>query len=436
MRIGVVGGGFTGLAAAYELSKKVHDVVVFEKDSQLGGLAATFATGGQELEKFYHHWLGTDEHIFNLIKEIGCGEKLLFKESKVGIYFANTIYRFSSPLDLLKFKPLPLFSRIRFGFSILYSWMLRDMKALEAISAEDWLIKIAGRKSYETIWKPLLIGKFGKDHYQDVAAVWLWNKLIQRGKSRDAKAKEKLAYYRGGFSSFIQDLARTIQKQGVSVNLNTEITSFSLTPENKVILKTQNGEEIFDQVLYTGHTPELASLSEVAGYTQYANDLRKIKYLGNVCLILESKKSLSDTYWLNVTDPNFPFVGIIEHTNFEGKENYAGNHLIYLSTYLPTTDKLYQMSDEEIYHFALPHLQRMFPEFDTKNIIRHFVWKAEYAQPIIVQHYPDIIPTCKTPIPNFYLSTMAQVYPQDRGTNYAIHHGKNVAHQMVSEYGA
>lgn len=438
IKYAIVGAGFTGLSAAYDLTREGHSVTLYERDASLGGLAATFDIGGQELEKFYHHWLGTDVITFNFIRELGYGHKLLFKESKVGIYHTNKIFRFSSPTDLLRFTPLPFFARLRFGLSVLYAWTIKDMSVVENISAEEWLLKVAGKDGYETVWKPLLIGKFGEDYYKDVAAVWLWNKLIQRGKSRDGTAKEKLAYYSGGFSGFINDLYAKVSEQGGTAVLNTDVKSIIPEVDGRIKLGLvsnglggETGEHVFDRVIYTGHTPEFSPLVRASGYNSYADELDRIKYLANVCLILESKKSLSDIYWLNVNDPGFPFVGIIEHTNFEEKDNYCGNHLIYLSKYIPTTDKLYAMTPDEMYAFALPHIQRMFPDFDPDNIIKHYLWRAEYAQPMITTNYRSIIPSYTTPLKNVYLCTMAQVYPEDRGTNYAIHHGRKLAQELL-----
>jgi protoporphyrinogen oxidase len=431
MNVAIIGAGFCGLSAAYEIAKAGHNVEVFERDASIGGLASTFEVGGQELEKFYHHWLATDKHIFDFAKEIGMEDKLQFKESKVGIYYANQNYKFSSPTDLLKFTPLPFFSRIRFGLSIIYSWMLKNTYELEKITAEDWLKKITGENNYNIIWKPLLIGKFGKEFYRDVAAIWIWNKLIQRGKSRDKSAKEKLGYYQGGFSAFINDLSNIITTYGGKIYVKKQINNLKINEDHSINLKINENWQNFDRVVYTGHTPELAELLEKANFENYANDLKKIKYMANICLILETSQSLSDSYWLNITDPSFPFVGIIEHTNFEDKENYAGKHLIYLSKYVPRDNYLYKMNTKEITEFSIPHIKRLFPSFNEKNIKRSFLWKADYAQPLIVKNYRNIIPKVKSDIKNFYLSTMAQVYPEDRGTNYAVYHGRNVGKLVV-----
>jgi len=149
--------------------------------------------------------------------------------------------------------------------------------------------------------------------------------------------------------------------------------------------------------------------------------------------VLRLKHSLSDTYWLNVNDPGFPFVGVIEHTNFDTSANYAGSHIAFLSRYLAVEDPVWAYSDEQYVDFALQHLQRMFPEMDPSWIVEHRVWRAEYAQPVTERDYSQYVPGSDTPFKNAYLSTMAQIYPEDRGTNYAIREGRKISEKILSE---
>jgi len=164
---------------------------------------------------------------------------------------------------------------------------------------------------------------------------------------------------------------------------------------------------------------------------EYVESLRRIKYLSNVCLILELDRSLSSTYWLNVNDPDFPFVGVIEHTNFEPSATYGGRHLVYLSKYLPESAPLFKMSDSELLEFTIPYLERMFPEFTRKWILGNNVWRARHSQPVVERYYGELIPASNTPLKNFFIATMAQIYPEDRGTNYAIREGRRIARQVI-----
>lgn len=186
-----------------------------------------------------------------------------------------------------------------------------------------------------------------------------------------------------------------------------------------------------ERVILTIALPMIADLISACAPENYLADLRRIHYLANVCLVLRLRHSLSSTYWLNVNDTSFPFVGVIEHTNFESRARYADEHIVYLSKYLPHTDQMYLMSDAEVLDFALPHLQRMFPMFERNWIVRHHVWRARWAQPVIEKNYSRMIPDRNGPWSGFHICSMAQIYPEDRGTNYAIREGRALGRDIL-----
>ena len=417
----IIGGGFCGLAAAYELAKAGIEVTLFEKDNELGGLAGTFEVSpGKRLEKFYHHWFSSDVDILNFIEEIGLGDRIKFCPSRTGFYHANSIFRLASPWDLLRFSPLPLVDRIRTGLMALYCRRIENWQVLEDVLAKDWIQKIAGKKSFEVVWGPLLQGKFGAA-WEEISAVWFWNKLKLRGSSRKGAGEEKLAYFEGGFGALIDAVKIELSKMGVKFVLGVEAKV-----EKGLVV---NGAS-YNQVLVTTSLPDFTNLATDLP-TDYLAKLAQIKFLGNVCLVLKLKRSLSSSYWLNVADPSFPFVGIIEHTNIDDKDNYGGSHIAYLSKYVPETDALFKMEPDPFFEFALPHLKKIFPDLERSWVDSYFLWKAKNSQPLVTKHYSKLIPDFKTPISGLWLSSMAQIYPEDRGTNYAIKYGRRVAKQML-----
>jgi predicted membrane metal-binding protein len=68
----------------------------------------------------------------------------------------------------------------------------------------------------------------------------------------------------------------------------------------------------------------------------------------------------------------------------------------------------------------------MFPNLDRANILKYRMWRSAYAQPVTKRRNSTYVPGCTTPFENMFISTMAQVYPADRGTNYAIREGQKV----------
>jgi protoporphyrinogen oxidase len=429
-RVAIIGGGFTGLTAALELARRGVRVTVLETDAEVGGLAGTFDVGGVRLEKFYHHWFTNDRHVNELVDELGARGEIVYRPTRTGMYFANTTFRLSSPLDVLRFTPLPLVDRLRLGMLALRARSVKHWKALEELTAEEWLVKLGGRNVYRVVWEPLLEGKFGP-YARDVSAVWFWNKLKLRGGSRDKSGAEVLAYYRGGFAALADRVADEVRRLGGEVRTGTPATGLVVEHGRVTGVQTPGGVVAADAVIATPALPLVADMVEPHAPADYVARLRRIEYLANVCVVLQLDRSLSDTYWLNVNEPGFPFVGVIEHTNFEPPETYGGRHIVYLSKYLPESHELFQMDDAAALRYCIPFIKRMFPAFDERWILDAHVWRARFSQPIVGRRYSELIPPVETPIDGLYLASMAQVYPEDRGTNYAIREGRRVGRQIA-----
>jgi protoporphyrinogen oxidase len=426
----VIGAGFAGLAAAWELVQQGIRVTVCEGDDEVGGLAGSFPVADTRLEKFYHHWFTSDTHVLELVRELGTADQVLHRPTRTGMYYAHRLFRLSTPADLLRFTPLSLAGRVRLGLLALRARRVRDWRQLEDLTAEEWLVRLGGREVYDVVWRPLLEGKFGPAA-EEISAVWFWNKLKLRGGSRGRGGEEVLAYYRGGFAALADRLANEICRRGGRIRLESQVTDLLVSHGRVEGVRTPQGPLGADAVLATPALPIVADLVEPHVDPEYVASLRQIRYLANICIVLELDRSLSDTYWLNVNDPGFPFVGVIEHTNFEPPESYTGRRLVYLSRYLPETDELYRMEDESVVRYCLTHLQRMFPALTPEWVLAAHVWRARYAQPIVVRRYGSLIPAIETPLTGLFLSSMAQVYPEDRGTNYAIREGRRAARHMA-----
>jgi protoporphyrinogen oxidase len=427
--VAIVGGGFTGLAAAYEFAERGVSVTVFEAESDIGGLAAAFEVGGERLDRFYHHWFTSDRDAMQLIAELGLDRRLDVRPTRTGVYYANRFFRLSTPWDLLNFTPLGFLDRIRLGLLALRARSVRDWRTLERKSAREWLQELGGENVYRVIWEPLLKGKFGP-YADDISAVWFWNKLKLRGGSRGKGGEERLAYFQGGFIGLAEALAERVRTKGGAIRCADAVRS--ITPEGDLWrIASASGDVLAKRVVATTSLPLIADMIAHWAPTAYLDRLNRIRYIGNVCMVLELDRPLSDTYWLNVNDPSFPFVGVIEHTNFERPETYGGRHIAYLSKYLPHTDPLFALDADEFLAYALPYLKNMFPALERAWIREHHLWRARWSQPVIEKRYGALIPEEDTPFPGLHLCTMAQIYPEDRGTNYAIRAGRTLARRLL-----
>ncbi|WP_025138450.1 NAD(P)/FAD-dependent oxidoreductase [Achromobacter sp. DH1f] len=427
----IVGGGFTGLTAAYVLSKQGKRVHVLEADDTPGGLAGTFNfNDGVKVEKFYHHWFNNDVYVPELVKELGLDGDIMLLPTRTGMYFNGRLWKLSTPLDLLRFKALSFMDRIRLGLLVFQVRRIKDWKTIEHLSIREWLEPLCGKTVYKIVWEPLINSKFSV-FAEAVNAVWMWKKLVLRGGTRNDKGGEELAYFKGGFGRLAEALAEGVRQHGGQVSYGRRVTGIEADGTEIVRLATDQGPVQGDKYLFTPSFPIIADIFDGSADPQWVSALRRVKYLGNMCLVLRLNQSLSETYWLNVNDPGFPFVGVIEHTNFDSPDNYRGSRIAYLSRYLATDDPVWAYSDEEYFQFAMGHLKRMFPKLDQSWVLDYKVWRSEYAQPVTERNYSSYVPGRETPYANAYISTMAQIYPEDRGTNYAIREGRDIARALL-----
>ena len=434
MKYGIIGGGIAGLTAAYRLAQRGHQVALYEARSTLGGQAGTFEAGGGRLEVFYHHLFSGDSDVIGLIEEMGLADRMTWRESKVGFYYGGQIYNFVTPMDLLRFRPISLIDRVRLGFVGMYLRRQKDWRRYEGVTAQEWIRRWAGKRNYEVVWGPLLRGKFGS-RAGDVGMVWFWGKIFLRFASRGGglAQKEKLGYMLGSFGLLTDALERHLRDAGVQVEAGRPVQRIVVEDGRATGLALSDGESIpCDAVIAT--VPN-ASFLEMAPFLpdDYAALLKSVQYQWATCLVLALKQSLSPIYWLNISDPEIPFVGAIEHTNYIEREHYGGHHILYLSNYVEASSPIVGMSIDEVSELYLPHLKNINPDFSPDWIVDRWLFKDAAGQPVITTNYGASIPDHRTPVPGLYLANTTQIYPEDRGLNYSVRLGEKIAGLVAEE---
>ena len=412
MKLTIIGGGMTGLSAAYLAAKQGYQVTIVEAADKAGGLLNTFEIGGNQLEHYYHHFFTQDAELHWLLKELGLADQTIYKKTTMGVFREGVLYDFNSPFDLLKFKPVGLFDIFRFGMSSLYLGKIAKWKENEGVSTLSWFYKWAGRNMTDALWKPMLDIKFGP--YADkVPLAWMIGRLAQRLNSRKG-GDERLAYIGGSWKTLLDTLTGKLKEMGVEILVNEPVEEFIVEEGELKGIKTRTRE--FDGGKYLLTIPSLY-------FEKIKNsglDDNGVEYFGAVCTILELKKSFSRVYWMNVADPGFPFGGIIEHTNFIPKEEYNGSHILYLSRYFAMSEDLATMTDEQIKEKMIPPLKKINPEFSEDWFKNVFVFKTKTAATVCDIGFSEKVPHCKAELKNLYIANMAHIYPDERSTNNSI----------------
>jgi protoporphyrinogen oxidase len=420
----IIGGGFTGLTAALRLARGGnYAVTLTEASGQLGGLAAGFPLAGTWLEKTYHHIFLTDSAILNLVAELGLQPHLLWCDSSVAIFRDRKIHAFKTPMDLLRFAPCSFSGRLRTGFTAFRLKHRQNWRPLLPVGAHDWMSRACGPSAMKAIWTPLLKGKFG-DQYTKVSMAWLWARIHTRANSR-APGGEKLGYFRGGFNLVTAALEAELRRLKVTIHTGAAVEKF---PADRRAAIVSGREFPFDACIFTGSSSALASLLPANGVCDgYARQLRSIGYLGAICLVFTSDQSLGNFYWVNVNEPDAPFLVFIQHTNLVDRALYGGKHVYYIGAYLPLDGPMFSLPEAELMRLWLGYLPKMFPQFAADRVGEKHLFRFRAAQHIVDTRYHEKIPDYRTPLPGVYLANFSQIFPEDRGTNFAVREGEKIA---------
>lgn len=418
MKIAILGGGLTGLTAAYYLSKKGHQVTVFEKDKALGGLAQGFKAENWNwpLERAYHHLFASDSDILNFAKEIDF-DKIFFRSPVTASLFSSRSNNFSilpldTPFDLLAFPYLNIVDKFRAGSVIAFLKLSPFLSIFEKQTAEEFLKKTMGNNVWNILWQPLFRGKYG-DYAGIILAVFIWARIKKRTKN--------LGYIEGGFQTLINHVEKRLTDLEVDILKNYQIKTIKKHGEKYVI-----DGKTYEIVISTLPTPILTKVAENVLPKNYLQRLSKIEYLHALTLIIETDKPIFEkTYWLNVSTPKIPIMGIVQHTNFIDKKNYGGKNLAYLGWYLKREDRLIKMDDRELIDYVLPYLKKI--SNTGFRVSKYYAFRAPFAQPIFDKNFVKNKPDFVTPTKNFFIANLDMTYPFDRGTNYAVKLGKQVA---------
>jgi protoporphyrinogen oxidase len=436
VKVAIVGAGITGLSAAYDLLRAGHEVILFEGDRQTGGLATGFRDEkwAWPLEKFYHHLFTSDRAILELVNEIGFRDKLFFPRPITSVIYGNRIVPFDSPRRWITFPGFNLLDVARFGSVSAYLRFTKPWRQLEQHTADEWLRRYYGHKIYEMIWRPLLIGKFGP-YYQEVNMAWMWARLHVRS--------PRLGYFEGGFQAFVDRLTGVVEESGGRIRLGCPAENIQGSAGNLAGIRLFAGgdAEEFDACLVTTSPGLMARLApDLPG--GYLNQLLALKSMGAVVMTLALTRPLmadSRTYWLNIpaTSPDkaggVPFLALVEHTNFIDRAYYSGDHLLYCGDYVVPDHAYFAMDQAEIEQRFVNVLHRFNPEFQPEWVRKTWLFRAKYAQPVPQLGHSKNIPDIRTPITGLYFASMSQVYPWDRGTNFAVEIGRKAAGLMLAD---
>ncbi|MDJ0663419.1 MAG: NAD(P)/FAD-dependent oxidoreductase [Acidimicrobiia bacterium] len=408
-RWAVVGGGILGMELSRRLAAAGGQVTVYEAAPEPGGLAMTWPIAGTRWDRHYHVILPTDERLVGLIEDLGIHDDLAWERSSTGLFAGGTLYSVSTTAEFLRLPSLRLLDKIRLGVTMLYASRISNWRRLERISAEQWLSRWSGRRTYREFWRPLLRSKLGDNaDLASAAFIWAIMKRLYRARTTGAKV-EKLGFVRGGYGQILDALAASIGDAGVDLRTATRVESVKANAEGLVTVTTQDGDrEHFDRVVMTTAAPAITSIVDDLSEDE-REKLNGIVYQGIICASLVLDRPLGGFYVTNITDDGFPFTGVIEMTALVDPQTFGGSHLVFLPRYTTADDEAWSWDDEEVVRRFTAALRKMHPDLEESSITEARISRVRHVLAVSAIDHSASIPPVWTSVPNVAIVSSAQI---------------------------
>ncbi len=425
-RVVVIGAGAMGLAAAYRAAKEGHEVDVIEAAPEPGGMAGHFDFGGLSLERFYHFVCLSDLPTFELMKELGIEDKMMWRHTTMG-YFDGALHPWGDPISLLKYPSLTLLQKMRYGLFALVCVRRNSWAAIEHESAKDWIMRWCGKTIYDRFWKPLFDHKF-YEYADNVSAAWIWTRIRRIGRSRKSMMEERLGYIEGGSITLVNALVEGIKAHGGRIHLGTPAQRVMTAGGRVTGVQAAQGTLAADAVICTAPTPMVNDLVPDLP-EDWKQRYAAIQNIGVICVIFKLARSVTPHFWVNISVPEFEIPGIIEFSNLR---SVGGDSIVYVPYYMPVTNEKFVWPDERLLSEAFACLQRINPALRESDVKDTKVARLRYGQPVCEPGFAAKIPPVQTPIVGLQIADTCYYYPEDRGIAESVRLGSAMARAVGS----
>lgn len=421
-RVAVVGAGAMGLAAAYHLAKAGHDVDVYEAGATAGGMAAHFDFDGLSIERYYHFICKSDAPTFALLEELGLGDRLRWRVTRMGYFYGGKLYRWGDPLSLLFFPHLSLISKIRYGLLAFLSTKRSDWSKLDRLHADDWLKAWCGEEGWRVLWDKLFSLKF-YEFSHDISAAWIWTRIKRVGTSRRNIFTEELGCIDGGSEVLVDRLCERIRDMGGRIHLSSPVEEVRIEGGAVAAVIVGGEDHPVDAVISTVPLPLVPKMIPALpepDKVRYA----AVKNIGVVCVVHKLRRSISGNFWLNVNDDRIDVPGIIE---FSRLRDVGSDTIVYVPYYMPITNPSFGRSDEAFIAESFGYLKLINPDLTDADWKSSAVGRLRYSQPICPPGFLDTVPPVVSAIRGLQIADTSIYYPEDRGIAESARLAKEMA---------
>jgi protoporphyrinogen oxidase len=419
-----------GLSLAHRLASPEREITILEASDRFGGLADAWQLGPVTWDRHYHVTLLSDRNLRGLLADIGLGDEMSWATTKTDFYTGDTFHPLNNAIDFLRFPPLGLINKLRLAATILYAARIRNGVRLESIPVATWLKRLSGKRTYEVIWQPLLRAKLGENH-KVVSASFIWSVINRFYSARRSGLKtEMFGTVDGGYARIIERLVASLDSRGVIARSSAPVKLIRPAAQG-IAVTAGTGTDVYDRVIVTAAGPLAQRMCPDLTDAEKER-LAGLRYQGVVCSSLLLKRPLRGRYLTYIADETIPFTGVIEMTAVVDPARLGGHSLVYLPTYVPSDDPLFEVPDEEIRRRCIAALTKMYPTFSVDDLVAFRVSRARNVLAIQALDYSKNVPPMDTSIPGLHIVTSAQIINGNLNVDETIALGEKGARHLLA----
>jgi len=441
-KVVIIGAGPAGLTCAYELLKRSSDyeVVILEKDKQVGGISRTVTYNNNKMDLGGHRFFSKNEYINKIWQEIlpvkndsGNDKVFLIRNRISRIFYANNFFDYPITLSLSTISKMGFITTLKSGFSYFKSVLFKRKET----NLENFYINRFGEKLYslfflkytEKVWgrSPKDISPdWGSQRAKGLSIYTVLKSAIMdlfhiSSKNRETSLIESFYYPKYGPGQLWEEMALIIQKKGVKIITEAEVVHIKKI-KNKIteLVYMKDGEKIkISADIFVSSMPLKNLISSTNNIPKKIKDVadslpyRDFMTLGLVVkkLNLKNETNIRTTLdivpdcWIYIQEPDVLMGRIQIFNNWSPYlvSDSLNTVSLGLEYFCNAFDELWCMSDEEFKNFAISELEKM-KMIDKNDVVCYHVERVEKAYPAYFDgyQYMDLLIDYLNKIENLY----------------------------------
>ena len=424
--VAVLGGGLSGVAAAYALARAGwKDITIVERGPELGGLAGSFEREGHFYPLGYHHILHRDRTLLYFLDLIGALPEVRWRRIKMLFRVGGRLYDLAHPVDFLRF-PMSLLDKVRFAHLMLRTFGKADWNDWLDRSGADLVDTWASPGVRAAIFEPLARLKFELPA-GEVSGAWLGARLHYREGSAPFGYMPNTTWTR----ALCEGVTRLLANEGVRIRTSTSVSGLVTSGDRVEEIVLDGGERLRADV-FVSSIPTEVYLKMVP--REETPQLASIRYSALISVVCATKQAITpDFYWMNMASLDRQACGFFLLSSLNPTIGGPGESCLNFVTHLQGRDRpLFQKPDDELMAGYLEDFRTVFG-FDLQPFWTRITRIPMYS-PVLRVGYRNP-PVQSATWRNVYFAGNYRTFPSIVSTGTALASGLEAAQVILRERG-